>query len=435
MASPRSRDIVADLRQDRLARAILDRVEAGPYGSVGRGGAQQGGEGLYSTIMTQSGMGEDSRSKRQSRLSREIVSSQDTEMSAPPTVEWQEQLYRRLSGTPVYSSPVTPYSNVSSEHTRFTDWSSSQPSPAHTSRSIPATDGEPSRRRRRIDGPTLNPAHNRQSQQRHDPEEIYEEDEYGEAVDALGHLSVDNNQEFRYHGRSAGLHLLAASDRTDDSQSKENGIWKFNVPRPQTDEDCHCLSFDQVSDRIQLPDIATQDHLITLYFTYVHHYLPVVHKASFLTAYYERNPRGHRDIDSPRSGGRREPMQTVTKLLLLAMFAFAARYAPNDFAEDNDKLRAGNQFAIDARRLLNTVYEDSRPSICQALLLLGIRELGMGAAAQGWLWIGMGCRIAIDLGMNRDADKWKDDRGNDIFTPVEKQIRRQIWSSCCIADK
>ncbi|EKM61336.1 uncharacterized protein PHACADRAFT_24546 [Phanerochaete carnosa HHB-10118-sp] len=191
MASPRSRDIVADLRQDRLARAILDRVEAGPYGSVGRGGAQQGGEGLYSTIMTQSGMGEDSRSKRQSRLSREIVSSQgtfvrspylalisllrggdfpDTEMSAPPTVEWQEQLYRRLSGTPVYSSPVTPYSNVSSEHTRFTDWSSSQPSPAHTSRSIPATDGEPSRRRRRIDGPTLNPAHNRQSQQRHDPE-------------------------------------------------------------------------------------------------------------------------------------------------------------------------------------------------------------------------------------------------------------------------
>ena len=42
---------------------------------------------------------------------------------------------------------------------------------------------------------------------------------------------------------------------------------------------------------------------------------------------------------------------------------------------------------------------------------------------------------AIDLGMNRDSDKWKDGRGNDIFTPVEKQIRRQIWWSCCIADK
>lgn len=69
-------------------------------------------------------------------------------------------------------------------------------------------------------------------------------EEYDEAVDAFGHLSVDQNQEvrsvsscgpyvllmlcavqFRYHGRSAGLHLLAKSDRTDDSQQAENGIW------------------------------------------------------------------------------------------------------------------------------------------------------------------------------------------------------------------
>lgn len=37
--------------------------------------------------------------------------------------------------------------------------------------------------------------------------------------------------------------------------------------------------------------------------------------------------------------------------------------------------------------------------------------------------------------MNRDSDGWKDAQGRDIFTPVEKQIRRQIWWSCCIADK
>lgn len=37
--------------------------------------------------------------------------------------------------------------------------------------------------------------------------------------------------------------------------------------------------------------------------------------------------------------------------------------------------------------------------------------------------------------MNRDADKWKDMDGNELFTPIEKQIRRQIWGSCCIADK
>lgn len=115
-----------------------------------------------------------------------------------------------------------------------------------------------------------------------------------------------NLRQIRYHGRSAGLHLLAKSDRTDDHQQlKENGIWldrvtkillspvsdplacrKFKAPR--IDAECQCLSFDKVNDRIQLPDIATQDHLITLYFTYVHQHFPIVHKASFLALYYER---------------------------------------------------------------------------------------------------------------------------------------------------
>lgn len=31
MASPRSRDIIEDLRQDSLARYVLQRVETGPY--------------------------------------------------------------------------------------------------------------------------------------------------------------------------------------------------------------------------------------------------------------------------------------------------------------------------------------------------------------------------------------------------------------------
>ena len=62
---------------------------------------------------------------------------------------------------------------------------------------------------------------------------------------------------------------------------------------------------------------------------------------------------GGRSIDVPRPANRREPMQSVTKLLLLAMFAFGARYAPDEFADGGDKARAGDQFATDARRLLS----------------------------------------------------------------------------------
>lgn len=100
---------------------------------------------------------DDRRSKRQSRLTRELVSSQDATIPAIPTSEWQDQLYRRLSNAPAsgIASPMTSYSS-SSEPTRFTSWSSSSdptsPMLAMPT-SLPGMSGEPSRRRRRLDAP------------------------------------------------------------------------------------------------------------------------------------------------------------------------------------------------------------------------------------------------------------------------------------------
>ncbi|KAI0697535.1 fungal-specific transcription factor domain-containing protein [Cytidiella melzeri] len=425
MALPKAQDIVVDLRTDRFAKDILDRVKSGPYGSVGRSSTKAvvpGEDGFYTTIMSQSAS-DDRRSKRQSRQSREFVSSQDGTASAVPTPEWQEQLYRRLSSiqSSGMASPATQYSTASSsEHARFPSYSSSSGQPA---------------RRRRIDAPISSiPETDRgmSRRSRESVESIHESaEEYDEATDAFGHLSVDQNHEFRYHGRSAGLHLLAKSDRRDDSQQQENGIWKFDDLKMTTDS--LCLSFDKVNDDIQLPDYQTQDQLIMAYFSYVHHIYPVVHKASFLAMYNERTLETPDSGKTEKDGRKRESLQTVTKLLLLAMFALAAHYLPPP--EGMKPHEAGNKYAVDARRLINTLYADSRPSTCQALVLLGLRELGVASLSQGWMFIGMGARMAIDLGMNRDADNWKDASGHDLFTAIEKQTRRQIWWSCCIADK
>lgn len=54
---------------------------------------------------------------------------------------------------------------------------------------------------------------------------------------------------------------------------------------------------------------------------------------------------------------------------------------------------------------------------------------------QGWLFVGMACRMAVDLGMNHNADEWKDSRGEFLFSIADRQARRQIWAACCIADK
>ncbi|PIL31806.1 transcription factor [Ganoderma sinense ZZ0214-1] len=110
-------------------------------------------------------------------------------------------------------------------------------------------------------------------------------------------------------------------------------------------------------------------------------------------------------------------------------------------------------FAINC--VLDRKYQNSRPSTCQALLLLAVRAFGMGAMDKGWLYsgeilpfgpsissvdeeplfAGTALRMAIDLGMNRNADNWTIDGKHPLFTDVEKQIRKHIWWSCCISDK
>jgi Fungal specific transcription factor domain len=95
---------------------------------------------------------------------------------------------------------------------------------------------------------------------------------------------------------------------------------------------------------------------------------------------------------------------------------------------------AGDAYLAEAKRLLDLSYSSSRPATCQALLLMGYREIGIGAMAQAWLYIGMAIRMAQDLGLHKNADQWTHS-GAPLFTPVELQERRRIWYACVIMDK
>lgn len=95
---------------------------------------------------------------------------------------------------------------------------------------------------------------------------------------------------------------------------------------------------------------------------------------------------------------------------------------------------AGDGFLERARGILDRLYATSRPSTVQALLLMGYREIGIGAMAQSWLYVGMAVRMAQDLGLHRQSDRWERVDG-PIFTPLEQQLRRRIWYACVVMDK
>lgn len=125
---------------------------------------------------------------------------------------------------------------------------------------------------------------------------------------------------------------------------------------------------------------------------------------------------------------------------------------------------AGDGYLERAKELLDKAYATSRPSTCQALLLMGYREIGIGSMASSWLYIGMAVRMvsftpssfdfspsgvglsfewnrltyaflqAQDLGMHRNSDHWTYGDG-PLFTPVEREVRKRIWYACVIMDK
>jgi hypothetical protein len=148
------------------------------------------------------------------------------------------------------------------------------------------------------------------------------------------------------------------------------------------------------------------------------------------------------DATSPFGSRPARRRRAVPSLLLLAMFALASRYsdnaraAPPPPADPSTMWSAGDEYLDRAKTLLDSSYASSRPSTVQALLLMGYREIGIGAMAQAWTYIGMGIRMAQDLGMHRAADGWERvGLGGRLFDAAEISERRRIWYGCVIMDK
>ena len=113
-----------------------------------------------------------------------------------------------------------------------------------------------------------------------------EADAEGEDLeDAVGQLSLNEDDQIRFHGKASGLHLLAPQERVDGRS--EGGIWRFPrarvwPPLPSTDR-AQSTKCDE--DSISLPPLNEQEKLLDLYWKYVHTALPIVHKQSFLESF------------------------------------------------------------------------------------------------------------------------------------------------------
>ncbi|GAA5916517.1 uncharacterized protein JCM6883_005446 [Sporobolomyces salmoneus] len=259
-----------------------------------------------------------------------------------------------------------------------------------------------------------------------------EEGPDSELADVIGQLSLNENEEVRYHGRSSGLYLISKSQRFRDFfwQFPSAGVWPKSDGRVAKTER-EILGLAEGED--PLPDLEQQHHLLTAYWTHVHPHFPILYKVSFMRQY--RHSLAHSNpsnAPSPSNSFGHGPFPIV---LLLSMFALSARYCDLYPASGSDGKfwDAGQEFIDKARKILNHEYGSSKLVMVQTLLLIAYREIGVGAMSSSWMAGGMAIRMAQDLGLFRDVEKWF--LPVQRFTHEEKQTRKRVWWGCIIIDR
>ncbi|KIL66147.1 hypothetical protein M378DRAFT_75687 [Amanita muscaria Koide BX008] len=462
----RAQTLLRDLAKDPLAREIINRVDNSPYGVKGRkrddSGGNTGPKSRFSHITAASNSDND--------IGDAEDSSKFDLTSTHPSNEWQDKVGAMLSSLAKAQQEQTSDRVASQRPNLRLDVqgpnTASQEPPRQRQRRRLESDKE-----HRYAGSEMSPPSAMSSRR---PESLSSRETYsslnsarlsdqldqqhvssrattpddresdGDLTGAVGQLSINEDAQLRYHSKLSGLHLL--SDKVKVETRNEGGLWRFPkarvwpaLPSGAAHIEAEC--------QVLMPDITVQEHLLDLYFMYVHPCFPVIHKDAFFDAFQhkESSPDTGSDKNRFHSPLRRQKL-SISPLLLFAMFSLASRYGnmdgmsngvvPAPHSDPTIMWDAGDEYLDGAKRILDGNYATARPTTCQALLLLGYREIGIGAMAQAWTYIGMAIRMAQDLGMHRCADKWdRVDLGGKLFGDWELNERKRIWYGCVIMDK
>ena len=182
--------------------------------------------------------------------------------------------------------------------------------------------------------------------------------------DSTGQLTMDENGQVRYLGKSSGYYLL------QNSRTYQNGAFHFSgwghksVSSPQRTP--------EKLDPYELPPKDLSRHLINLYFEHFYPVLPLFYKKRLTSS-----------LNSP--------LEPISPLLLNAIYAVASRVSSDVRvrSDPNSADTAGDIFFERAKRLLDDYYDVPRVSTVQALLLLSTHQHGTMKYVRGWLYSGM----------------------------------------------
>lgn len=152
-------------------------------------------------------------------------------------------------------------------------------------------------------------------------------------------------------------------------------------------------------------DEVTQK-LMAAFFQEQYQFIMVVYREYFLRDYDVGSGKWYADV------------------LLYAICALGA-------LQHDDTLNYSEVFSGQAQALLYANLDSPDITMVQALVLLAYREIAVGRSSKGWLFCGMACRLAHEMGLHLDPSNWDGYTGSTR----DREILRRVYWAVFIADK
>ncbi|THH11444.1 hypothetical protein EW146_g8047 [Bondarzewia mesenterica] len=481
--------LLDDLTQDPLAREIIERVDKSPYGIKGRtrGADASGSNSSSARVAPPPSPNGNPAAGNNNNINSNHYSNGEGAMSSqnsPPSNEWQDRLANRINALALVrkqnayalrdsfsrsfntTNNTNTNANTNNPNANPSALTTTTTNNAHMTYDSDSRSLSPARRQRRRLDPTLTTTH------------IYPHSSSSRSpcprnrattgVPMTASMSAEElRQQFggppRKRGRGSRRRCWTRVRRT-------TGWWRRRFPKARVwlplPWSGTVAAKNESEDDVRLPEPPIQKHLLDLYFTYVHPVLPVVHKQTSLEDFWNglsrsliSPPVSMPNSDRIRAGRRiarfeylrpelprhdllpspthdRDPTPPPPRHVLHCIVIHLSGLSAAGSVDRRDVAR-GRHVPRPCQGVVKPhvrEFASSRSSTCQALLLMGYREIGIGAMAQAWIYVGMAVRMMQDLGLHMSADRWQH-IGAWLFSPAELQERRQIWYACVIMDK
>ena len=249
--------------------------------------------------------------------------------------------------------------------------------------------------------------------------ETYEWDEGGDekelSTDAMGAASTRDYKPGFFGGSSTlsfmeGIQAAITNSANVSPADTATPLDRPSVhPRPRRSQSARIPVNDV--DALVLPPRRTADHLVDLYFKYVHTLYPWLHEPSFRTAYEALWNTSSKEDD---------PLfYCILNLVLALGCQFSTLF--------ESSIHSGDTFFNRAKTLLGfSIFDVGTLQVVQALLLMGSYLQSTNRPNRCWNVLGMGIRVAQGLGLHIER------KTGDV---VERETRRRAWWGCVLMDR